>query len=217
MVVKYMSQVIDEPTRSGSTSHVEWDMDSISNISPGMIVTAVSSGSVSGTALVSSAKIASNNKPNIIVAGLQTWADNTTLTLKAAGSNLIKDVDGLELEFKDLKLVPTQITALVRGAISSSRTITVSGTYGISKGAYIEGFGVDNSSDNPVTGISASSSTGEIVMTTAQTLTDKTVLKVIGSAMVYTITGTITIKKFPSSNATVYLNLDNLLTRGAGS
>ena len=109
------------------------------------------------------------------------------------------------------------LTTTVRGAISSSTTVNVNGTYGISKGAYIEGFGVNNSSNNPLTAVSISETAGSITTTIAQTLTANTTLNILGSSNSYKITGDITIDKMPTTNKTIYLDLDKILTRGTAS
>ena len=112
-----------------------------------------------------------------------------------------------------------QVITTVRGAISDSTAIDVNGTYGISKGAFIEGFGVDNSVSNPIAAVAtADSAAGRITTTTAQTLASGTTLNIIGSSNSYTITGDITINKVPSvPDTTIYLDLDKLLTLGTAS
>tara|TARA_R100000988_G_scaffold103520_1_gene83184 strand:+ start:7885 stop:9186 length:1302 start_codon:yes stop_codon:yes gene_type:complete len=224
------TQTVDEPERDGSTSHANYVMDSISNLSVGMQVVGTSSGSITGVpALIkvgvysgSASEPQKRGKPYIKMDQNEAFADGVTLTFKGYGSDIFQNVNGLEVEFKDLKIVATPVTTLVRGAISSSNTVTVSGTYGIgvdaTNGTYIEGFGVKNNlADNKITAIDVSDGAGGLVMTSVQTLTDKTKLTIIGCALTYTITGKALIKKFPTANTTVYLDLDKLLSVGVAA
>ena len=223
------TQTVDEPERDGSTSHFNYVMDSISNLSVGMQVVGTSSGSISGVPILTKVGVYSGSisdpqkrgKPYIKMDQGESFADGVTLTFKGYGSDVFQNVNGLEVEFKDLKIVATPVTTLVRGTVSSSNTVTVSGTYGIGvgeNGTYIEGFGVKNNlADNKITAVSISDGSGSLEMTSAQTLTDKTKLTIIGCALKYTITGKALIKKFPTANTTVYLDLDKLLSVGTAS
>jgi len=102
--------------------------------------------------------------------------------------------------------------------VDNSTNITLNGTYGISKGAYLEGFGMNNSVNNPITEVATpSSSAGTVVTTTAQVLDAGTVLNVEGSSDSYTVRGSVTINQFPISNKTIYLDLDSILTLGTQS
>ena len=131
----------------------------------------------------------------------------------------------LVMKFEDLKFeIKEPTTTLVRGAISSSTSVTVSGTYGFGKSAsdaleksYIEGLSVDNTTDNPIHEITASSSDGTIITTTAQTLADDTVLTLVNMAKKWKVSGRVVVKQFPSSDTLVYLNLDTILVPGTGS
>ena len=223
------TQPVDEPERDGSTSHANYVMDSISNLSVGMQVVGTSSGSITGVPVLIKVGVYSGSisepqkrgKPYIKMDQTEAFADGVTLTFKGYGSDVFQNVNGLEVEFKDLKIVATPVTTLVRGDISNNATVTVSGTYGIgvsSTGTFIEGFGVNNSSsDNKIIGVTVSDGAGSLELTTNQTLTDKTKLNIIGCALTYTITGKALIKKFPTANTTVYLDLDKLLSVGTAS
>ena len=220
------TQTVDEPERDGSTSHFNYVMDSISNLSVGMQVVGTSSGSISGVPVLTKVGVYSGSisqpqrrgKSFIKMDQGESLADGVTLTFKGYGSDVFQNVNGLEIEFKDLKIVATPVTTLVRGAVSSSATVPVSGTYGIgasSSGTYIEGFGVDNASaDNKIQSVVIDGAEGALELASAQTLADNTKLTIIGCALKYTITGKALIKKFPTANTTVYLDLDKLLSVG---
>ena len=222
---------VNEPGRTGSTSHFNYVLDDISNVGVGMNIQTVSAGSVTGAPKVIKARRYPGNstqagQPFVKFTVAQSLADNTLITFRANGSQQIKNGSNMDIAFEDLKFeIKEPTTTLVRGAVSSSTSVTVSGTYGFGKSAsdaleksYIEGLGIANSTDNPISEISsASSSEGTIVTTTAQTLEDKTVLTLVNMAKKWTVSGRVVIKQFPSSDTLVYLNLDTILVPGTGS
>lgn len=202
----------------GESSHYNYDVTKISNLSIGMVVTGVSSGSLSGTPTIATVKIAKSGKLNIALSVSQVFADGVVLTVRAYGISTINKALEMNMEINDMVLTQTPLTKTIRGAVSSSTDITVNGTYGISEGAFIEGFGVNNSVSNPLTDVSVPSSTaGTIVTTTAQTLAANTVINIIGSSDTYTVKGSITVNSFPSASKTIYLDLDEILTLGTAS
>ena len=210
--------VIDDTSSSGGSTHYSYTVDDISDLEVGM---AVVGQSATLTRVLIGSPTATNpsirDKPRIRLSAAKALTDDSTLTARGHGVNAINKALGIDIVFSNFKLIQTPLTTTVRGAISSSTTVNVNGTYGISKGAYIEGFGVVNTSNNPLTAVGISSSAGSITTTVAQTLVDKTVLNIIGSSNSYKVTGDITINKFPASNKAVYLDLDELLTVGTAS
>ena len=220
------TQTINEPGRDASASFTNYVMDSVDNLGVGMAIHSVSAGSISGSPRVIKAQKysptskVSPGEPFVKFSVAQAFSDNVTVTFRAYGSDNIKNSTGIEVEFQDLKLEATPLTKTVRGAISSSTTINVDGTYGVGKstdGTYIEGLGVNNTSDNPITGVSESSSAGSITTTVAQTLVAGTKLHVIGCASEYKLTGRAVIRKFPSANTIIYCDLGDLLRLGTTS
>ena len=220
--------VIDDEGRDASTSHYNYKVDDITGLTVGMTVTGVSAGSLSGTpTLTRVAKykgtvIPSNRGKQFVKFSVaQSLADGTTVTVKGYGANAIEKATGCKLKLEDFKIVQNPLTTTVRGDISSSQTINVNGTLGIGKttgGTYIEGFGVNNhGSNNPLTGVSIHATQGNIVSTVAQTLLSGTVLNIVGCSNSYTLTGKITIEKFPTSNKIIYLDLDKILRVGTAS
>ena len=209
----------------GGSTHYNYYIDNASDLSIGMIITAISSGTLgslptlTSVGLNESSVILSNrNRAHIKMNTAKAFADGITLTLKGYSASVINKALGCDITLSNFKLTQTPLTTTVRGAISNSTAIDVNGTYGISKGAFIEGFGVDNSTSNPITAITDVDATaGRIESTVNQTLSAGTVLNIIGSSNSYTITGDITVNKMPANNTTVYLDLDKLLTLGTGS
>ena len=207
----------------GGSSHFNYKVDTISDLTTGMTITGVSSGTLSGTPSLSRVAIYSDTanfpgKPFIKLSASQVFADGITLTTKGRGVNAIKKSSGIDITINEMTLTQTPLTKTVRAAVDNSTTITLNGTYGVSKGAYLEGFGMNNATNNPIDEVTTpSSSAGDVVVTVAQTLDAGTVLNVEGSSNKYTVKGSITINKFPTSNTTVYLDLDDILTLGTAS
>ena len=217
--------VINDTISVGGSTHYNYKVDSISDLSIDMTITAISSGTLGSLPTLTRARIGENdvradlrNKPFIGMNVAKAFANGITLTLKGYGMSTVNKALGCDITLSNFKLTQTPLTTTVRGAISDSTAIDVNGTYGISKGAFIEGFGVDNSVSNPIAGVAtASLAEGRITTTTAQTLAGGTTLNIIGSSNSYTITGDITINKVPSAASSIYLDLDKLLTLGAAS
>ena len=202
----------------GGSTHYNYIVDDISDLAVDMQITAISSGTLGSAPTLTRVAISDNFNRFIKMNAQKAFADGITLTLKGYGINTIDKATGCNVILSNFKLIQTPLTTTVRGAVSGSTAITVNGTYGISKDAYFEGFGVDNSVDNPVRAVpTPSSSAGTITSTTNQTLADNTTLNIIGSSSSYTVTGDITLNKMPTSNTTIYLDLDKLLTVGTAS
>jgi hypothetical protein len=209
---------IDDTTSTGGSTHTTYTVDDISDLEIGMTVVGQSTTlSRVFTAPYNADNPEIRNKPRIKLASAKALADNTTLVARGYGINAINKALGIDIVFSNFKLIQTPLTTTVRGAIEDSTTVSVNGTYGISKGAYIEGFGVNNATNNPLTAVSISSSAGSLTTTVAQTLTANTTLNIIGSSNSYTITGDITVNKFPTASKAVYLDLDQILTLGTAS
>ena len=209
----------------GGSTHYSYLVDGIDDLSIGMIVTAISSGTLGSLPNLTRVNLSETSlspsnwgKPQIKMSAAKAFADGITLTLKGYGTSVINKALGCDITLSNFKLTQTPLTTTVRGAISNSTAIDVNGTYGISKGAFIEGFGVDNSTSNPIAGIADVDETnGRITSTVNQTLSAGTVLNIIGSSNSYTITGDITVNKMPTSSTNIYLDLDKLLTLGTAS
>ena len=198
-------------TVSSSTTVI---VDSVDGIYEGMTIIAVSAGSLSGTPTI----VSLNKERKLIkLSTAQTFADGITLTFKSSTPKIIKDSTGLNMKPIDITAAAVQLTKTVRGAISNSTTINLNGTYGVSKGATVRGVSFSNSEANPVVSVSASSSAGSMAVTTNQTLTAGTKLYIDGCGNDMTIKGKIEIHKYPTSNQTIYLDLDGIFTPGTAS
>ena len=216
---------IDDTKSSGGSTHYNYTIDDISDLEVGMSVVGQSCTLVRVvTGAYNEANPAIRNKPRIKLSTGKAFTDTATLTARGYGKNAVEKAIGCSITFSNFKLIQTPLTTTVRGDSNTSRTqVDVDGTLGIGKSAvegvntYIEGFGVDNSTSNPIAGVSASSSAGYLTMTTNQTLLAGTTLNIINCSNSYTITGDITVRRMPASTKTIYLDLDKLLTLGTAS
>ena len=94
------TQTVDEPERDGSTSHANYVMDSISNLSVGMQVVGTSSGSITGVPVLIKVGVYSGSisepqkrgKPYIKMDQTEAFADGVTLTFKGYGSDVFQNV-----------------------------------------------------------------------------------------------------------------------------
>ena len=201
-------------------------VDDLTDIVSGMTITGVDSCSLSGTPAIIGvgfddqtvdAKLTGYSTKTLFLSTDQAFADGTTLTFRANGSQNIEKAIGAKISTSNLRAVATPLTKTVRAAVSNSTTITLNGTYGIAKTATIKGLDVNNSTSNAIQSVSASSSAGSAVVQVNQTLTLGTVLSFNGCNRIITLTGNVEILKQPTSNRTININIDNFLTPGVGS
>ena len=148
----------------------------------------------------------------------QAFEDGETMTFHAKGADMIEKAVGAIIDFGTTKAVETQLTKIT-GAATGSTTVNLIGTYGVSGGGFVSvtGVGFDNSSENLVVSVSASSSAGSMVMTETQSadfLIPGIKLYFSGSTDEITVTATPIITRNPPSNATIKLALDNFITPG---
>ena len=200
------------------TSGTSLVLDDITDLAAGMKITGVSSGSLSGTPSIKSINAKTKT---LTISTAQTFADGITLTFDAIGFKSIYNATGALLRFNSIAAKPKKLSKTVRSASAggSSTTINLDGTYGIAGGNHvkIKGVGYDNSSNAAVTSVSASSTAGSVVVQSAQTLLEDTVLHFTGSARVVDIVGRLTIVQYPKLDRTINLLLDNFITPGAAS
>tara|TARA_R100001443_G_scaffold29575_1_gene42798 strand:- start:533 stop:1963 length:1431 start_codon:yes stop_codon:yes gene_type:complete len=199
------------------TSSTEVVVDDLTDIGIGTTITAVSSGSLSGTPIITA--IDTNTK-TLTLSSAQTFADGITLTLKAFGSDAINTAIGCNISFQNLTASSAVLEKTVR-TTASGTTVNLNGTYGIAGGDHVSVTGpfIDYADgENTVTSISAASSTaGSIVMATSQAVKSGTKIKFTGSTETVTVVGGLIVKRYPSSNRTINLFLDNFITVGTES
>ena len=198
-------------------------LDDISDLSVGMFISSVSSGSLTGTPSIINIGAETDDltdivNPNIITLDSeQSFADGITLTFKAKSDRAINDAIGCKVFARNLVATPTVLTKTVRSDVSNSTTVTLNGTYGVAKGSKFKGLNVDNSSTNLIQSVSASSSAGSMVCQVNQTLSANTILTFTGCNRIITLTGDLIIDKQPNVDRTININIDDFLTPGVGS
>jgi len=155
--------------------------------------------------------------------------EGQTMTFRAYGPTYINDAIGLDLGFSPTERVATILkkTVEARGGVTettdgSSTSIALPNTLGIGVGFGYTGFGVNNSSSNLVTAVTpdpdGSDNDGIITVGLAQTLEAGTVLTFVDTYSQIDFFGIIKVNKYSSTTPhTIYLDLDRILTVGAGS
>lgn len=142
-----------------------------------------------------------------------------TMTFHAIGSSRIFNAIGVSFSVASINVVGQKLTKTIRAG-SSSTTINLNGTTGIAGGntVTITGLGIDNSSANAVTSVSASASAGSIVVQNSQSgLTTGSTISFKGCHEVVNISGTIELSNHGSTNRNINLELDKIFTLGAAS
>lgn len=200
---------------------------------PGTTVVGVSSGSLSGTPSIT--KIDTNNR-KITLSSAQTFADGITLTFRTTGVASISNATGLSFT-TNLKTITENIIAdtnalredgLALSVTKTARTdggvgttINLNGTYGVAGGDHVvlKGFNI-LAGGIKVTSVTASEAAGSI--TTDTTLSGGVPqggsYTFIGSSQTVALTGAkIFITSYPTSNTTVDIDLDNVITPGTAS
>ena len=208
-------------TTSSSTSVV---VDDVTDLVVGMEMTykakATDSGGIAAAATGTRITAIDADTKTLTLSVANSLTDGFTMTFRAYGKRLIERVTGMSLDFGKFTATSELLTKTVRadsdGDFTTSTTITLNGTYGISGGNTVtyKGARVDNSAANAVSTVSASSSAGSIVVQNSQILRAGTKLTFSGSTQAVTIIGRPIVKKYPTSNRTVNLNLDKFITVG---
>jgi hypothetical protein len=197
-------------------------VNDLTGIVTGMVLTSVSGNN---SFLVGTPKIiAINTSTNeITLSSNQGFFPGVTLNFRAEGSSAIEKATGAILNFDKWvdsfkSATNVALTKTVR-TTATGTTVELNGTYGISGGGFVSVYGVGfiNTSANTVQSVSASSSAGSMVMQVAQTVRSGTVLTFSGSAEQIKISNKIGVKKYPTSDTNIFLNLDNFITTGVGS
>ena len=155
--------------------------------------------------------------------------EGQTMTFRAYGTTYINDAIGLDLSFSPTERSATilQKTVEARGGVTettdgSSASIALPNTLGIGVGFGYTGFGVNNSSSNLVTAVTpdadGTGNDGIITVGLAQALEAGTVLTFVDTHSQIDFFGIIKVNKYSSTTPhTIYLDLDKILTVGAGS
>ena len=212
------------------TSSTTITLDSIANLYVGMEIASFTSGSVSGTPLIT--EIDGNT---ITVSVAQTVGDGVTIEFRAYGRSLLTNAFGVNVDFINFQAKGTQLLKVIRtnttqpvsdGAI----TYNLEGTYGIAGGSLVRmtGFNInENGNNNLIVSVTASASEGSVSMN-YQGSTDADIreenivpagtdVEILGSHQIIRVQGTVRINKYPDQNRKIYLDLNKFITVGAAS
>ena len=212
------------------TSSTTITLDSIANLYVGMEIASFTSGSVSGTPLIT--EIDGNT---ITVSVAQTVGDGVTIEFRAYGRSLLTNAFGVNVDFINFQAKGTQLLKVIRtnttqpvsdGAI----TYNLEGTYGIAGGSLVRmtGFNInENGNNNLIVSVTASASEGSVSMnyqgntdvdiTEEKVVTAGTDVEILGSHQIIRVQGTVRINKYPDQNRKIYLDLNKFITVGAAS
>ena len=210
------TETVDGAISSGTQVVV----DDLTDLATGMYITAVSSGSLSGTPTITAINTSSKT---LTISSAQTFADGITLTFQARGSSVIKKSIGANIDFSNFTTLNTSaVAAELSKTVRTTATDTVillNGTYGISGGGFvtISGRGIVNTSTNTVQTVDVGETGGGVTMQVEQEVKAGTKIYFVGSTLSIDVDNAFTIKSHPTANKTIYLNLDNFITPGTSS
>ena len=222
--IMYFQKTTDVVGDTSSSKYVV--VDDISELAVGMEMKYKTGVTAPSSTISITAIDTDTNTLSLSVA--ESLGNGNTMTFRAYGSTNINAATGMNIDLgSNISFLAKRISKVVRadGSITeatdgSSTTIALSGTYGVgvnSTSTLYDGAGVNNSSSNAVTGVSASSSAGTITVQLAQGLKAGGLLQFYGTFATIDISADFTITKYPTTNQTIYIDLDKVLTPNAGS
>jgi hypothetical protein len=137
-----------------------------------------------------------------------------TINIAGYGEKYIADINGYTVRFTDLAIALTEITTTTTSAVDNSVNVPVAARAGIRNTvSTVTGIGINPALAAPTVSNGATAdSGGTIVLSAAQTLENGITLTFPGAGKVATITGYIEILKAGPSDATLYFDLEQLLT-----
>ena len=162
---------------------------------------------VKGLVTSQTGNVVFNNQQQKLLAG-------DTINIVGYGEKYIADIDGYTVRFTDLAIALTDITTTTTSAVTGSASVPVTARAGIRNTvSTVTGIGMNPALAAPTVNSGATAdSGGTIVLSAAQTLESGITLTFPGAGKVATITGNIEILKAGPSNATLYFDLEKLLT-----
>ena len=162
---------------------------------------------VKGLVTSQTGNVVFNNQQQKLLAG-------DTINIVGYGEKYIADIDGYTVRFTDLAIALTEITTTTTSAVTGSASVPVAARAGIRNTvSTVTGIGINPAFAAPTVDDDANAdSAGTIVLSAAQTLENGITLTFPGAGKVATITGNIEILKAGPSDATLYFDLEQLLT-----
>jgi hypothetical protein len=162
---------------------------------------------VKGLVTSQTGNVVFNNQQQKLLAG-------DTINIAGYGEKYIADIDGYTVRFTDLAIALTDITTTTTSAVTGSASVPVTARAGIRNTvSTVTGIGMNPALAAPTVNSGATAdSGGTIVLSAIQTLENGITLTFPGAGKVATITGYIEILKAGPSDATLYFDLEQLLT-----
>jgi hypothetical protein len=177
------------------------------NYAPAIDSKGVKPTMVKGLVTSQTGNVVFNNQQQKLLAG-------DTINIVGYGEKYIADIDGYTVRFTDLAIALTDITTTTTSAVDNSVSVPVAARAGIRNTvSTVTGIGINPAFAAPTVNSGATAdSAGTIVLSAAQTLENGITLTFPGAGKVATITGYIEILKAGPSDATLYFDLEQLLT-----
>jgi hypothetical protein len=177
------------------------------NYAPALDSKGVKPTMVKGLVTSQTGNVVFNNQQQKLLAG-------DTINIVGYGEKYIADIDGYTVRFTDLAIALTEITTTTTSAVTGSTSVPVTARAGIRNTvSTVTGIGMNPALAAPTVNSGATAdSAGTIVLSAAQTLENGITLTFPGAGKVATITGNIEILKAGPSDATLYFDLEQLLT-----
>jgi len=137
-----------------------------------------------------------------------------SVKIYAYGAKQIQTMTGMQVVLTDVDVALTATTTTTSAAVSNSTTIPVAQQSGImTNTSTASGIGINESVADPlVTAKAATSGAGNLTFSAAQTLESGITLTFNNASRTATITGNIEITNAPSSNTTLYFDVERFLT-----
>ncbi len=164
-------------------------------------------GYTNGVLTVQAGEIVFDKQQKLVLVG-------DTLNIGGYGKNKIVDTINYIVEVTDLNISLSTTTATTTSAVNNSTTVPISSVNGIVPSTTtVSGIGIDPSvSDPSVVSRSVTSGAGNIVLSAAQTLESGTTLTFSDVGQTATITGNIKVTSPGINNASIYFDVEKLLS-----
>tara|TARA_R100000655_G_scaffold40781_2_gene76579 strand:+ start:2983 stop:4212 length:1230 start_codon:yes stop_codon:yes gene_type:complete len=152
----------------------------------------------------------------IVLSGNTSWTGGHVFKFRSYGTDLISYTSGAVLEENTFSVTQEDHTVIVNGFVDNNTTVrltTIQGIRGGSDKSIVTGPSVTGTTSAPdiyVNNIS-NYSNKDVVLTAAQTIQDKEVLTISGTATTADIALNLKISKYPTLLKTIYFDVDGIL------
>mgnify|MGYP003112794387 FL=1 len=165
----------------------------------------------STTEVVNGVTVVSQDKGGTVVLNnSSTFVADRTLTFTGKGPDHLQTFNGAEITFSNLSLTIDAVTTTTDSAVSNSTTIPITSTDGIKAADTVLMTGIGVTATSPhVDTVNAGVS---VVVSSAQTIENGQTVTFTGSSRSASVTGNVLINSHGTSDVTLTLNLDNILT-----